>query len=280
MSHAAAQFSLAQQHVTLRYDLGAEEVAQLTGALLDKHPTSETGRYACYVIDGENSYSNLGRSVEAIVFESTFGNDAATMQEEYGIYEHASSFFLIVDKESRSPVGVLRVIANSPAGLKTIVDIEKSPLGISLQEMTLFHGIDTLDNCWDIGTLAVVGKERGSASDFMVSTALYRTLYVEAVKGDVEHLISIIDQRAYESLQFLGVRFVPMVHSDYFSYLDSPKSMAVYGHVTDFLDAHKSYEASLTPRVREMIGPYLSRLMSGTDVPEPVTIRNAGLTVS
>jgi len=138
--------------------------------------------------------------------------------------------------------------------------------------MTSFHRVADLDVCWDVGTLAVVKKERSTASDFMVSTSLYRTLYAEAVKNGVEHLISIIDQKAYENLQLLGVPFVPIVHSDYFSYLDSQKSMAVYGHVTEFFDKLTKHRESLEPRVREIFWPYMSRLMFGTDVPEPLDI--------
>lgn len=272
MPYAAAGPQQTEEQTALRYDLSKEEVAALAGELLYKHPTVEDGKYACYVIGGLDCYSNLGRSVEVAVFEDTFGNDAAIMEEEYGSYERASNFFLVVDKTSCSPVGTLRIIRNSPAGLKTLVDIAKPPLGISELAMTSFHRVADLDVCWDVGTLAVVKKERSTASDFMVSTSLYRMLYAEAVKNGVEHLISIIDQKAYENLQLLGVPFVPIVHSDYFSYLDSQKSMAVYGHVTEFFDKLTNHRESLEPRVREMIGPYMSRLMFGTDVPEPLNL--------
>lgn len=272
MPFGSAKPQQTEQNSVHRYDLREEEVAALTRELLDGYPTVEGVKYVCYVIDGYGHYSNLGRSVETKVFEATFGNDAGVMQEEYGPYEGTSSFILIIDRVSCSPVGALRVIKNSSVGLKSLVDVKKPPLSISEQEMTSFHGVDSLDSCWDVGTLAVVIEERNTASDFMVSTALYRTLYTEAVKNGIEHLISIIDQKAFENLKFLGVPFVPIVHSDYFSYLNSKKSIAVYGHVPDFFDKVDSYRESLTPRVRGMIGPYIDRLMFGTDVPEPLSI--------
>jgi hypothetical protein len=275
MPRASAERQQTEKNGACRYDLREEEVGALTREVLETYPTAEGVKYVCFVIDGFGRYSNLGRSVEVKVFEATFGNDAAVMQEEYGPYEGASSFILIIDKANCFPVGALRIIKNSCVGLKTLVDIERPPLSISEQEMTSFHGVDTLDSCWDVGTLAVVKEERNTASDFMVSTALYRTLYTEAVKYGIEHLVSIIDQKAYENLKFLGVPFIPMVHSDYFSYLNSKKSIAVHGHVTDFFDKVDSYRESLTPRVRQMIGPYIDRLMFGTDVPEPISISGA-----
>lgn len=215
-----------------RYDLTFEEASQLTQQLVNERPPNGDDRHVCYRL-GDDEYANIGRYVEREVFEAHFGNDSEEMQTEYGPYEQNSTFFLTVDREKMIPTGVLRVIKNSPVGLKTLNDLEAIDPQFSIEDTKQFHKIDDLDECWDIGTVAVLPEYRSAQG--AISVQLYRGMYVSAMKEDVQHFVSIIDSAPLSKLtDYLGIPFVPLNDSQPFSYLGSESSQAVYGHVPDF----------------------------------------------
>jgi hypothetical protein len=105
------------------------------------------GRFVCFRLKGDDVFADIGRYVERVVFQKAFGNDADTMGEEYGPYEGASTFFISVDTAGRSPAGVLRVIADSSASLKTINDLSGDPLHITRDRIFAAHGLKDLTRC-------------------------------------------------------------------------------------------------------------------------------------
>jgi len=256
-----------------RYDLIPEEISSLTAELLAQYPAQAAGKYVCYAMGGQDRFSNLGRSVEAPVLLEAFGNDATELKLEYGDYESASKFFVVIDTHLTRPVGALRVIENSPLGFKTLKDISGEPLNVTPEEFMAYHNVkpEDLSKTWDVGTVAVLPEYRGSLSDHLVSSALYRALYASAVEHNVEHFISVIDEHAYGNLAMLGIPFVPIKGSDYFEYIGSERSLAVYGRVTEFFDVMSKYKEDLHTQLRPIIEPYMNRLMFGSDVP-PATV--------
>ena len=225
-----------------RYDLDDYDMSALVEQLVQERPPRSDDRIVCYQLEQGSKYENMARTVEREVFEKFFGNDADEMAIEYGPYESQSIFFLSIDQESSTPAGVLRVIANGPAGLKTLNDLEASDDAqvprIAQAEVQAVHGIDDMDSCWDVGTVAVRKAYRASRGEAQAtSVQLYRALYTSALDNNINHLISIIDQKPYEKMtNFLGIPFVPMLGSDGFPYLGSEKSFAVYGDVRKFYD--------------------------------------------
>jgi len=219
------------------YDLPVEAVHQLTSELLNERPPTGDARFVCYMFDGTDPFSNIGRQVEGAVFNQTFNNDPEEMVREYGPYEEQSIFFTSVDSENEKPTsGELRVIKNGPAGFKTINDLAAMhgrPVEEYQRELAEHHGIDDWDKCWDVGTVAVPPEYRTAEGG--ISIQLYRALYVAAMEQGIEHFISVIDSKPLAKLtDYLGIPFVPLADSGPMEYLGSKRSQAVYGHTPDF----------------------------------------------
>jgi hypothetical protein len=187
-------------------------------------------------VSGCSEFSDIARYVECRVFHEAFpGNDATFMAREYGPYERASFFFLSVDRAEKTPVGVLRIIRNSPAGLKTLNDLGQpdSPVQLTATEVQRAHQINTFDNVWDIGTFAILSHYRRSGVS--ASLQLYRGMYATALEEGIDHLIAIFDKLPLlAATEYLAIPIVPLCGTDYFSYLGSAESQAIYGHIPSF----------------------------------------------
>lgn len=211
------------------------EIAALTEALIASQPVSGD-QFVCYRVAGTSPCADLGRHVERTVFSETFpGNDAAFMAREYGPYEQASTFFLSVDRTAKTVIGALRVIRHSPAGFKTLNDLAQpnSPIRLSTNEVQRYHLIDDWVGVWDVGTAAILGEYRRSGAS--ASLLLYRGMYVTALQDGIDHLIAIIDRHPLAAMtDYLSIPFVPLCDTNPFSYLGSPDSQAVYGHIPEF----------------------------------------------
>ncbi len=215
------------------YDLSNEHMRGLTADLLkDREPTC-TMRYVTYMISANYTYSNIARTVERTVFDEAFGNDADEMKKEYGPYEEQSRFLLSVDRVASLPVGVLRIIENGDNGLKSLNDFTSSHPDLSMKDIEAFHGVNDFENCWDIGTVAILPGNRSSTGE--VSLQLYRGMYRTAEEEGVSQFVSIVDHKAYRMLTgHLGIPFVSLAGSEPFEYLGSTSSHALYGSVQEF----------------------------------------------
>lgn len=250
---------------TFRYDLSDDDITALTEKLIAAKPSTIDDRVVCYRVSGRSPFSDIGRAVECKVFHDAFpGNDAAFMAKEYGPYEHASFFFLCVDRAKKTPIGALRIMRHSPAGLKTLNDLARpdSPVQLTAAEIQRSHQIDTFDNVWDIGTFAILSQYRRSGVS--ASLQLYRSLYATALEEGIDHLIAIFDKLPFLAVTgYLAIPVVPLCGSDYFSYLGSQESRAIYGYIPGF-------EPVVSQRLREVKDDpeavrALRRLRDGTD---------------
>ncbi len=227
----------------VRYDLSKDEMIMLTSQLLQERSPVSDDQIICYRLENGSAYDNVARSVEREVFEQYFGNDAEQMHAEYGKYEDQSIFFLSVDQQTHTPVGVLRVIEAGEAGLKTLNDLQ-SFIGdehpeipdLPTNDVLQAHEINDIAKCWDVGTVAVRKEYRSNKAQAQeASVQLYRALYVSALENEIDHFVSVIDARPYKRMvDYLGIPFVPMMNSKPFPYLGSESSYAVYGDVTEF----------------------------------------------
>ena len=214
------------------YELSAQDERLLCEQIIEQNPDIAGQMFACFAFRGDSPFANLGRSKEAEIFNDTFANDIDTMTKQYGPYEANSIFFVTIDPINKKVVGVLRAIENSDIGLKTLNDIQKPPLEISPQQFMEFHSVDDLNNCWDIGTVAVDKDYRGKTTGYIASALLYRSLFLKANKEGIKHFIAIVDNGAYKGLKMVGMPFVPILDREPFSYLGSEESTAVYGLVS------------------------------------------------
>lgn len=242
--------------------------------LLSEFPLRSEGRFGCYLLAASSSYSDIARAIECQVFQKFFGNVPAEMAREYAEYEDSSLFFLVVERETQRAAGVLRVIENSAAGFKTLNDIQGAPLCLPTSKVLAHHGIDDLSRCWDVGTLAVVKEFRGQSHNHIVSTMLYGLLHTEVCKRGIDHVITVLDSHAYVQLtQMLGVPFMPIAHSEPFSYLGSENSRAAYVHSPHVRPAVEAFMSSLDENVRRLLAPHVGRLIYSDGVPEVIEVR-------
>jgi hypothetical protein len=249
-----------RQHV---YDLSESETKDLTEEFLSTKTVAVAERFVCYEIDGADRFANIARQIEREVFEDTFGNDPAMLTNEYRPYEESSLFFLMVDTQAREPAGVLRMIRNSPAGLKTLVDMEdptKTPTAVRTDDVRSFHGIDDLDRCWDGATSAVRRRYRRRLATVHVD--VLRCWYAAALREDVEHFVSILDAPVYKvARDFLGVPLVALADTPPFTYMDAPNSQAVYARVPSSL--------AIAARVNRRVGQKIRDCLSDGSLPAP-----------
>jgi len=225
-----------------RYELDESELSELTHELIASDPSDDDNRYVCYRVDSGSKFANIARHIEGKVFSEAFGeedNSPDRMLEEYGPYDEPglSTFFISVDKETGTATGVLRIIRNSEAGLKTLNDLEdplKVKHPVSKEGLMEHHGMTDLDECWDIGTVAVLPEYRHSKAAAGISIQLYRAMYVSAMEEEVQHFVSIVDKKPLRQLRsYLGVPFKNLGNTKEFDYLGS-KARAVYGYVPEF----------------------------------------------
>jgi len=171
----------------------------------------------------------VARTVERLVFEESFGMDAAMMADEYRRYEDGSLFFVVLDRRAGLPAGAARVI---DGGGKTFDDAP-AHIGVDLDTIVAVHGLGT-GRVWDFATLAVLPGYRGRSS-LAVSTLLYRTFLNAGRRAGVRHLLAMLDHRAHRNLMLVGAPFVPIAGSEPFDYLGSPSTRALYVPFGDLL---------------------------------------------
>jgi len=244
------------------YDLPYEKVLQLTKELLLVKPPEGDGRFVCYKLEGMDAFSDIGRHIESVVFKEAFNNNPDQMREEYGPYEEQSTFFVSVDTEKKVPTGALRVIKNGPAGLKSLNDFEeRAPEHTPVETVLERHNIDSLEDCLDIGTVAVLPDFRSGEGS--ISVQLYRGVYVAAMDEGVKHVVSIIDAKPLGKLtNYLGIPFEPLADSKPFKYMGSEKSQAVYGYMPDFYKKMNRKRKTLSGFIARKA---LSRLVRGSE---------------
>lgn len=226
-----------------RYLLSAEEMHRRVTSLLKDQPPKVDNPVVCYQLEGD-VMNDVARTVERIVFEKRFGNDASTMNDIYGPYEDASMFFMVVDQINAQPVGALRVIQNSDAGLMTLNTLPPEATDTPIEEIQAHHHMSSLDDCWDIGTVAVLPEYRRSGQS--ASILLYRAMTLSAIQHDINHIVSVIDEKPLETMvKYLGISFEPLHTTKPFSYEGSDASVAVHGYVPDLIPKAKRKSVTL-----------------------------------
>jgi hypothetical protein len=213
-------------------------------------------RFACFSIEGTDPFANIARQVEREVFEESWGNDAATMKKEYGPYDEASVFFMAVDTHTKVPAGVLRMIRNSPVGLKTIVDLDdvvKSPIApitIPSDEVMRHHGIDDLNRCWDGATAAIPRRYRRRLAATHVQ--IMRIVALSAMRENIEHFVAVLDAPVVRAARdVLGLPLAPLVGTPPFTHMDAPDNQAVYAHVPSLLRIGQRGNRKVGQKIRD-----------------------------
>ena len=149
--------------------------------------------FGAYVFSWDDPNAELARHLERAVFLEAFGNTSDLLSSEYGPYEQSSLFICVVDHIRRVPAGMMRVLTPSPAGFKSLIDIEEV-WGEPIERVLGRTGLD-MDpvRTWDIATLAVSPDYRGTAAQGLVTMGLYQTLTLAAFRHGIGWFVAILD---------------------------------------------------------------------------------------
>lgn len=251
---------------TRRYDLSLETINQLCRQFLMASPNQPATHFGCYILDGMDKFSDLGRYIEGKIFNETFKNDPRIMLKEYQPYDKASTFLIVIDHQIQMPVGVMRIIKDSKAGLKSLIDLKDTPLEISARQFYEAYQIKP-SGCIDIATIAVERGYRGRTFGYIPSLLLYRALYTQILTDPkVQAVVAIIDEKPYKLLLALGMPFKPIFNSRPFTYLSSDISYALWAKTEDFLPSvrqqARQYRWTVSPS-RQYLRRMMLRLMDG-----------------
>jgi hypothetical protein len=220
-----------------RYDLypDSSEIRQLSEEFLASHEIPGQP-FGVFVIEGTDDFANLGRSVESFVFNDEFvGHTPAKMHELYDDYEANSRFYVVMDQHNRLPIATMRIGENTGAGLKTFVDLPKTPLGFTDKEICLAYNIDP-QKCVDLTTWAIMPEHRDLIGDPTVRNLLFRTLYRQIISKQEQytHMISIVDGKAQRSLWAYRFPFRRIFDSEPFEYETYLNNLAIIGTTSEF----------------------------------------------
>lgn len=256
MSDPPAGKQLTRSPQQYAYDLSDAERNELTREFLGAKAILVRDRFACFQIEGTDPFANIARQVEREVFEDTWGNDSVTMKTEYGPYDESSVFFVVMDTKAKVPAGVLRMIRNSPAGLKTIVDLDdiiKSPIApitIAADDIMRHHRIDDLDRCWDGATAAIPRRYRRKLG--AVHVQILRVVGAAAIREDIQHFVAVLDAPVFRAARdVLGLPLVPLAGTPPFTHMDAPDNQAVYAHVSSLLGSTLTGNRKVGQKVRD-----------------------------
>jgi hypothetical protein len=190
--------------------------------------------FGAYFLDGSDPRSEVARSLERQVFLETFGNTPELMAEEYGPFEPASLLIAVLDHRRLAVTGMVRLIFESTAGLKTLRDIEhiwQRPLGEVLPAAGLGGGDTSRPDIpmADVATMAVAPDYRGDKAAGLISLALYRALMMAVIESGMYAFIAVLDLVVLDLIQQrCRDPFTRFAGCEPLRYLDSPSSLPVY----------------------------------------------------
>jgi hypothetical protein len=204
-----------------------------TSVMLEEGRTSAP--FGLYVIPSLDPRSQLGRHVEHAVFGEFFGETEEFLRQEYDRYEHSSTFLVVIDHVRRLPAGVVRMILPSPAGLKSLNDLE--PIwGVDADSVLARSDIVfNPEATWDVATIAVLPEYRSSSTNGLISLALIQAVSTLGASAGVELGVAVFDVVALELIQAVCARaWKPFKGLDPKGYLGSPLSIACYCDLQDY----------------------------------------------
>jgi hypothetical protein len=199
-----------------------QDIAAALAAREARAPT----RYGVYAVPSWDPAAELARSVEREVFLEFFGNTPELLAREYGPFEAASLFVVVLDHDARRPAGACRLIRPGPAGTKTLQDVERVWGLPRLRGRWAAEGL--VDRSWDVATLAVRADYRGRRTNGLVRAALFQSLTMLMAAHGVRWVTATLDLAVLDLVQRQCRQpFVPFPGCEPRSYLDSPLSLPV-----------------------------------------------------
>lgn len=249
--------------------------------------------FGLYIAAPDEPLADHARGLEAEVFFETFANTPEMLADEYGPYDDVSMFLVVVDQHRAAVAGMMRLILDGHGALKSLADIEGEPWSAPLPPALTAAGLADLDTAetLDVATLAVHPEYRGSATNGLISLALYQGLVRSAVVGGFRWIVTILDVVVLDLIQSSSTapfHFFPGVEP--MRYLDSPASVPVWCALAEWeprirdldpgmagiLFEGEGIEAAVSPADHER-GTTIARSFTSTPI---VDLRDARSTVA
>jgi len=211
--------------------------------------------FGLYAFPAAARESELARAVERRVFDEWFGNSPELLDREYAPYEDATLFLCVLDHRRGLPAGMIRLVLPSPAGFKSLHDLE-SGWEVKPDAAFVRTGIaPDPDEVLDVVTVAVDAEYRGRASDGMISLALYQAVVQTARTRRLRWLVTILDLVVLDLINGLtSAPFRRYRGVEPRSYLDSPASLPVYCDLAEYLERLAAADASMYGILRDAVG--------------------------
>ncbi|HUW01886.1 MAG TPA: hypothetical protein VMW08_06025 [Acidimicrobiales bacterium] len=209
----------------------------ITSAVVSDLAAAATTPFGCYIAGPSDPLSDEARELEKSVFYDTFGNSPELLAAEYGPYDDACVFVVVVDHNLARIAGMGRIILDRHGVLKSLADMERAPWSVSLDDVLERSGMSDFDSseAMDVATLAVDPDYRGGKAGDLMSFALLQAMASLVHAADMKWIITILDVVVLELVQAkLAGQFSYFVDVEPKRYLDSPSSVPVYCRLSDY----------------------------------------------
>ena len=151
------------------------DLQRLTDELIDTGGAQRPRRSGSTCCPSARPAAELARSVERDVFLEYFGNTPRCWPRSTGPTSRAASSSAWSTTVAGPAAGAMRLILPSPAGLKTLDDLERAWAATGAARCCTAPGSTSRRaQVWDIATIAVTPDYRGASSDGLISLALYQ----------------------------------------------------------------------------------------------------------
>ncbi|NMO55969.1 hypothetical protein HH310_32905 [Actinoplanes sp. TBRC 11911] len=194
------------------YDLADSVVRGLSAMALAAHPS--TGRFLALAVGPRDLMADVARTVER-------------REIDFGGYEDASIFLLVLDRETGMPAGAGRVIDGGGRTLDEAPELTGFPLSSMVDAHELYDG-----KIWDLAAVTVLPGYH----DTKAGSLLYRTFINACRRADVRHVVAMMNEREHRELALLGIPFVPMAGSGPFVFGDEKKNTSALYAAFDELE--------------------------------------------
>jgi hypothetical protein len=216
-------------------DLVHEELREMATAVIEAagNPTEPFGHY---VFRPDEPESELARHVEGVVFGEWFGNTRELLDAEYEPYDDSTVFLTILDHRRRLPAGMARMTLPSPAGFKTLNDIE-AVWGHSLDRVLADTGLEwDLGRVWDVLTIAVMKDYRGKATEGLLTLSILQFGSQGLLHTGGRYSITVLDLVVLDLVQqMIGQPYQQFPGVEPVRYLDSPASIPVFADFEEWM---------------------------------------------
>lgn len=159
-------------------------------------------RFGVYVLDGLDPRSALGRAVELERFTEAFDNDADYLRDMYADHEDLglTSLICAVDHERRVPVGVMRLIRNTPEHwsptLRDLLHDGENGWAMTWDEFVAKASLvgPSVDGIVDVATFAVAREYASGYRVDGVSGAICAAMFQRFVAWQTEIMICLFEE--------------------------------------------------------------------------------------